>query len=200
LAIGLGLAFGHAHATALEELTHSAADLGATGLRTTPGRALLVVGVSADRAERLAGIAERLGFIARAEDPRRQIVACAGAPICAAAEISTRSLAPSLAKAAVAGADVPMVHLSGCAKGCACPRSTPLTVVGIEGRCGVVVNGSARDEPLAILMPEALPSALSRCADTVRRLCVGDESAAEVLSRLDRALIMRLILGEATGA
>ena len=93
-----------------------------------------------------------------------------------------------------------MVHLSGCAKGCACPRSAPLTVVGIEGRCGVVVNGSARDEPLAILMPEALPSALSRCADTVRRLCVGDESAAEVLSRLDRALIMRLILGEATGA
>ena len=200
LAIGLGLAFGHAHATALEELTHSAADLGATGLRTTPGRALLVVGVTADRAERLAGIAERLGFIARAEDPRRQIVACAGAPICAAAEMSTRSLAPSLAKAAVAGADVPMVHLSGCAKGCACPRSAPLTVVGIEGRCGVVVNGSARDEPLAILMPEALPSALSRCADTVRRLRVGDESAAEVLSRLDRALIMRLILGEATGA
>ena len=80
------------------------------------------------------------------------------------------------------------------------PRSAPLTVVGIEGRCGVVVNGSARDEPLAILMPEALPSALSRCADTVRRLRVGDESAAEVLSRLDRAQIMRLILGEATGA
>jgi precorrin-3B synthase len=201
LAIGLGLAFGHAHATALEELTHSAADLGATGLRTTPGRALLVVGVTADRAERLADIAQRLGFIVRADDPRRQIVACAGAPICAAAEISTRALAPSLAaNLMIAGADVPMVHLSGCAKGCACPRSTPLTVVGIEGRCGVVVNGSARDEPLAILMPEALPSALSRCADTVRRLCVGDESAAEVLSRLDRALIMRLILGEATGA
>jgi precorrin-3B synthase len=201
VAIGLGLAFGHAHSAALEELTRAAAEWGATGLRTAPGRALLVVGVTADSAERVADVAQRLGFIVRADDPRRQIVACAGAPICAAAEISTRALAPSLAaNAAIAGADAPMVHLSGCAKGCACPRSTPLTVVGIEGRCGVVVNGSARDEPLVILTPEALPSALSRCADTVRRLRAGDESAAEVLSRLDRAQIIRLILGEATGA
>jgi precorrin-3B synthase len=201
LAIGLGLAFGHAHATTLEELTLAAADLGATGLRTAPGRALLVVGVTEDSAERLADIAQRLGFIVRADDPRRQIVACAGAPICAAAEISTRAIAPSLAaNAAIAGGDAPMVHLSGCAKGCACPRSTPLTVVGIEGRCGVVVNGSARDEPLATLMPHALPGALSRCADGVRHLRVGDESATEVLSRLDRTEIMRLLLGEATGA
>jgi len=200
VAIGIGLAFGHAHATALEKLTHVAADLGATGLRTAPGRALLVVGITEHSAERLADIAQRLGFIVRADDPRRQIVACAGAPICAAGEISTRALAPSLAKAAIAGPDAPMVHLSGCAKGCACPRSTPLTVVGIEGRCGVVVNGSARDEPLVTLMPEALPGALSRCADGVRRLRAGDESAAEVLSRLDRAQIMRLILGEAPRA
>jgi precorrin-3B synthase len=201
LAIGLGLAFGHAHATTLEELTRAAGDLGATGLRTAPGRALLVVGVTDDCAAPLADIAQRLGFIVRVDDPRRQIVACAGAPICAAAEISTRALAPSLAaNVAIAGADAPMVHLSGCAKGCACPRSTPLTVVGIGGRCGVVVNGSARDEPLATLMPEALPGALSRCADSVRRLRVGDESAAEVLSRLDRAQIMRLLPGEATGA
>ena len=100
----------------------------------------------------------------------------------------------------MAGADVPLVHLSGCAKGCACPRSAPLTVVGIEGRCGVVVNGSARDEPLVMLMPEALPGALSRCADGVRRLRAADESAAQVLSRLDRAQLMHLLLGEATGA
>jgi hypothetical protein len=37
-------------------------------------------------------------------------------------------------------------------------------------------------------------------AETVRRLRVGDESAAEVLSHLDRAQIARLIHGEATGA
>jgi hypothetical protein len=63
-----------------------------------------------------------------------------------------------------------------------------------------VVNGSARDRPLATLTPEALPGALSCLAETVRRLRVGDESAADVLSRLDRAQIVRLIHGEATGA
>lgn len=200
LAIGLGLAFGHAHSTALEGLARAAVESGATGYRTAPGRALLVVGVTEDGAGHLANIAQRLGFIVRADDPRRQVVACAGAPICASAEISTRALAPSLAKVVVAGADAPMVHLSGCTKGCACPRSAPLTVVGIEGRCGVLVNGSARDEPLVMLTPEALPGALSRCADGVRRLRAADESAAQVLSRLDRAQIMRLILGEANGA
>jgi precorrin-3B synthase len=200
LAIGLGLAFGHAHSTALEEFARAVAESGATGCRTAPGRALLVVGVTADGAGHLANIAQRLGFIVRADDPRRQVVACAGAPICASAEIPTRALAPSLAKVAVAGADAPMVHLSGCAKGCACPRSAPLTVVGIEGRCGVVVNGSARAEPLVMLTPEALPGALSRCADGVRRLRAADESAAEVLSRLDRAQLMYLLLGEAIGA
>jgi len=200
LAIGLGLAFGHAHATELEELARAAAESGATGYRTAPGRALLVVGVTEDGAGHLANIAQRLGFIVRADDPRRQVVACAGAPICASAEIPTRALAPSLAKVAVAGADAPMVHLSGCTKGCACPRSAPLTVVGIEGRRGVLVNGSARDEPLVMLTPEALPGALSRCADGVRRLRAADESAAEVLSRLDRAQLMHLLLGEATGA
>jgi precorrin-3B synthase len=158
------------------------------------------VGVTENGAGHLANIAQRLGFIVRADDPRRQVVACAGAPICASAEIPTRALAPSLAKVAFAGVDAPMVHLSGCAKGCACPRSAPLTVVGIEGRCGVVVNGSARGEPLVMLTPEALPGALSRCADGVRRLRAADESAAEVLSRLDRAQLMHLLLGEATGA
>jgi len=45
-----------------------------------------------------------------------------------------------------------------------------------------------------------LPGALSRLAETVRRLRVADESAAEVLSHLDRAQIVRLIQGETSGA
>jgi hypothetical protein len=75
-----------------------------------------------------------------------------------------------------------------------------VTVVGYDGCCGVVVNGSARDQPLALLVPGALPGALARLAETVGRLRVGDESAAEVLSHLDRAQIVRLIHGEAAGA
>jgi precorrin-3B synthase len=201
MALGFALAFGHADSTALEALARAAASAGGSGLRTAPGRALLAIGIGKDRAAHVVASAEELGFIVRAEDPRRQIVACAGAPICAAAEIPARALAPDLAgRVAMAGRDAPMVHVSGCAKGCACARSAPVTVVGLDGRCGIVVNGSARDRPLATLTPEALPGALSRLAETVRRLRVGDESAAEVLSRLDRAQIVRLFHGEATGA
>ena len=201
VAIGFGLAFGHADATALVEIARTAADAGVSGLRTAPGGALLVIGVAEDAARRLTDSAERLGFIVRAKDPRRRVVACAGAPICAAAEIPARELAPNLARrVAIAAADAPMVHVSGCAKGCACPRSVPLTVVGIDGQCGVVINGSARDRPLAILTLEELPGALSRLANTVERLRAADEGVAEVLSRLDRGRIARLIHGEATGA
>ena len=201
MALGFALAFGHADSTALEALARAAASAGGSGLRTAPGRALLAIGIGKDRAAHVVASAEELGFIVRAEDPRRQIVACAGAPICAAAEIPARALAPGLAgRVAMAGRDAPMVHVSGCAKGCACARSAPVTVVGLDGRCGMVINGSARDRPLATLTPEALPGALSRLAETVRRLRVGDESAAEVLSRLDRAQIVRLFHGEATGA
>jgi precorrin-3B synthase len=199
--LGLGLPFGHADSSALEQLARAAVSAGGTGLRTAPGRALLIIGVGVDRVAQVVDSAERLGFIVHPEDPRRQIVACAGAPICAAAEIPARALAPGLAgSVAMAGRDAPMVHVSGCAKGCACASSAPVTVVGFGGRCGVVVNGSARDRPLAMLMPEALPGALSRLAETVRSLRVADESAAEVLSHLDRARILGLIHGEATGA
>jgi precorrin-3B synthase len=199
VAIGLGLAFGHADATALGELARAAAASGAAGFRTAPDHALLIVGLPPHGAASLADMAQSLGFIVRASDPRRRVVACAGAPICAAAEIATRTLAQTLAvDIASPGASAPVLHLSGCIKGCAYLRSTPLTVVGVDGRCGVVVNGSARDAPVTMLLPEALPSALSRLAERVRRMRTASESTAQVLSRLDRKEIVQLMLGEAS--
>ena len=143
-------------------------------------------------------MAQRLGFVVHVSDPRRRVIACAGAPVCAAAEIPTRTLAHTLAvDIAIPGANAPVLHLSGCAKGCACVRAAPLTVVGVHGRCGVVVNGSARDAAVAMLLPEALPGALSRVTERVRRVRAANESAAQVLSRLDREEIVQLMLGEA---
>jgi precorrin-3B synthase len=199
VAIGLGLAFGHADASALGELARAAAVSGASGFRTASAHALLIVGLPPQGATPLADIAERLGFVVRASDPRRLVVACAGAPICAAAEIATRPLAQTLAmNIASLAAGAPVLHLSGCAKGCACARATPLTVVGTKARCGVVVNGSARDAPVAMLLPEALPSAFSRLAETVRCMRKARESTAQVLSRLEREDIVGLMLGEAS--
>ena len=91
-AYGVGLAFGHADATSLQRLTEAAEAAGARGMRAAPGRALMVVGLTRQTASSFAAAAEALGFIVRADDPRRHVIACAGAPICASADIAARAL------------------------------------------------------------------------------------------------------------
>ena len=59
------------------------AQAGAAGVRPAPGRALLLMGLSSAAAATVAAEAKALGFIVDPADPRRRIVACAGAPICA---------------------------------------------------------------------------------------------------------------------
>lgn len=168
-AAGFGLPFGHIDAGTLADFADAAAEAGASGLRTAPDRALLVIGVASDAVPRLQAAAEHLGFIVHRADPRRRVVACAGSPICASAEIPSRTLAPKLAEivAQVEG-NTPVLHVSGCAKGCACSRATPLTVVGIDGRCGIVVNGSARDAPAVTFAVDALPGALAQIVGAIR--------------------------------
>ena len=73
-------------------------DAGASGVRPAPGRALLVMGLSSAAAATSLPQAEALGFIVDPADPRRRIVACAGAPICASGEIPARALAPLLTR------------------------------------------------------------------------------------------------------
>jgi precorrin-3B synthase len=160
---GVGLAFGHADATSLADLTKAAAARGATGLRAAPDRALIFVGFSPDALGAFVADAAQLGFIVRPDDPRRFVVACAGAPICASAHIAGRALAPRIAVACADSLGARCtIHLSGCAKGCAHPAPAALTVVGTAEGCGLVANGTARDVPFEMLTVEELPAALAR--------------------------------------
>ncbi|MFZ1922086.1 MAG: precorrin-3B synthase, partial [Xanthobacteraceae bacterium] len=120
---------------------------------------LLAVGIARERAARFAAAAEKLGFITRAGDPRRRIVACAGAPICASAYIAARALAPRIAELAEIS-----VHVSGCAKGCAHAAPASLTVVGTADGCALVADGSARDAPFAVVPEHELTAAIERFA------------------------------------
>jgi precorrin-3B synthase len=157
-ALGVGLAFGHADATTLERLAHAANNSGAAGIRAAADRALLVVGLSAQTALTVAAEAETLGFIVRADDPRRYVVACAGAPVCAAAHIAARTLAPAVTEAARAHLNNDFrIHISGCAKGCAHAGGASLTIVGRQDGCAVVANGSVRDAPVAFANANELP-------------------------------------------
>ena len=161
-AIGFGLAFGHAEADSLERLVEAARAAGATGLRTAPGRALLAIGLPRKTAPAFAEAAARLGFITRADDPRRKVVACAGAPICASAHIASRALAPAVASSAAPRLGT--IHISGCAKGCAHAGAAVLTVVGMPEGCALIANGTARDTPFAVVAKNELSAAIANHA------------------------------------
>jgi precorrin-3B synthase len=87
-------------------------------------------------------------------------VACAGAPTCASAHIASRALAPAIA-AQIAPRVDGLIHVSGCAKGCAHPGAAALTLVGTARGCDVVVNGTPRDEPIETLVARDLPDGLA---------------------------------------
>jgi precorrin-3B synthase len=163
LALGIGLPFGHSDADTLQKLVKQARVAGAVAARPAPGRVLLLIGVAPAELPGFIAQAERLGFITKPDDPRRNVVACAGAPACAAAEIPTRALAPAIAAAALCENQA-TIHVSGCAKGCAHPGPTDLTIVGISGKCGIVPNGRARDAPVEIVSVGDLPGHLARRA------------------------------------
>ena len=165
LAAGIGLAFGHTDATALEKLIDAAADAGASGMRTAPGRTLLTIGLTGETAPSFIAAAEQLGFIVRADDPRRRVVACAGAPVCASAHIAARTMAPRIAESAAPFvSDQLVIHISGCAKGCAHPGHAALTVVGTAAGCALITDGSPGDRADTLVQTRELPDAIARSA------------------------------------
>ncbi|MEJ2624382.1 MAG: precorrin-3B synthase [Pseudolabrys sp.] len=159
VAVGLGLPFGHADASALMSLTDAAVVAGAAGFRTAPQRVLLAVELAPNAVAGFTAAAETLGFITGPTDPRRRIVACPGAPVCGSGEIPARALAPAVTQAI--GDTLPggaLVHLSGCAKGCAHPGPAFLTVAGRDGTCDVLIDGRLQ----ASVSPDELPERLAQ--------------------------------------
>jgi precorrin-3B synthase len=148
VALGVAVAFGHVEAAVLQRLAQRAAVCGAVSMQTSPGRSLLIIGLKAGAADELTAAAAGTGFLVRPDDPRRFVVACAGAPACGSAKLSTRELAPAIAEAARPFLDGSLtIHVSGCAKGCAHPGAAALTFIGpnrlvIQGRAGDVPHGT----------------------------------------------------------
>jgi precorrin-3B synthase len=128
----VALAFGQMRSETLDFL----AGLG-PGLRLTPWRMILV--------EDLREMPQHDGLVTGPGDPLLRIVACTGAPDCPEAHAETRALAASLAPQL--GPDT-RLHVSGCAKGCAHPRASDITLVGTPDGFDLVRNGSPRDAPV----------------------------------------------------
>jgi precorrin-3B synthase len=170
LACGISLPFGHTDAASLQRLTDAAKLAGAHGFRTAPGRTLLAIGLPEKAAESFMVAAKNLGLIVDATDPRRHVVACAGAPICGAAHIAARQLGPQIAAATAPYLDGTFtIHVSGCAKGCAHPSPAALTIVGTGAGCALVASGSARDTPfMTAVAADELAGKAAELARTIK--------------------------------
>lgn len=136
--------FGQMQAETLAQI----ADLGP--VRVTPWRMLLVEG--------LAQLPDLPGLITRADDPLLRVLACTGAPGCLQALGPTRALARRLAAAVPPGR---LLHVSGCAKGCAHPAPADRALIAAgAGQFDLVRDGTAQAAPVARLTETDLPGAL----------------------------------------
>jgi precorrin-3B synthase len=66
-------------------------------------------------------------------------------------------MAPAIADAARSLPAGDIVHVSGCAKGCAHPGPAPLAVFGHDGCCDVFVDGALS----CSVTPDALPATIA---------------------------------------
>jgi precorrin-3B synthase len=194
-AFGMALPFGYAEADVLKRIAHAAARCGATCIQPAPGRALLTIGLAAAAISEFAGSAAAAGFVVRPDDARRYVVACAGAPACGSATLSTRQLAPTIAQAARALLDGSLtIHVSGCAKGCAHPGTAALTLIGPDR---LVVQGRAGDTPHGTTSAAAFIAGLPRLHADRQRSPAGQECSAETVARLGPLGVLAVMGGEA---
>ncbi len=151
---GLGLMFGAMTASLLAVLADLAEEYGDGTLRLTPWRALVLPGIVEHDAPALRERAARLGVIVEPDDPRRAVIACPGRPGCAAASVDARADAALLSNLILPS----ILHVSGCSKGCAHPGAAPVTLVGEDGRYGLIRNGRPGDMPMlrGLTMREAI--------------------------------------------
>ena len=124
----VGLEFGQIRAETLAQLGP---------VRVTPWRMLLL--------EEVESAPDLAGLITAPDDPLLRVVACTGAPGCPQALQETRELARSLSAQVPVGR---MLHVSGCAKGCAAPKTQAMTLVGQANGFGLVPMGLASDGPV----------------------------------------------------
>ncbi|MEI2301622.1 precorrin-3B synthase [Ensifer sp. MJa1] len=188
--LGLGLAFAQVEASLLTAFLSQAQALGATAIRLAPGHAFFVLGLSHETAAVAQSLAAAQGFRITEDDPRNAIATCAGSKGCASAWMETKGVAQRLVETAPALLDGSLtVHLSGCAKGCARPKPSELTLVGAPSGYGLVVNGAANGLPSAYTDENGMKSALSRLDRLVRQNKDAGESAQSCLTRLGAARV-----------
>jgi precorrin-3B synthase len=144
IVVGAAAPFGDIEAGRLKALIAHARAHGASGVRLAPWRSFFLTGLAPRAAASFVGACARLGFITHSGDPRLRVVACPGAPACMHALRRLREDATRWAALLPRGEGV-ILHVSGCAKGCARPEATAATLIATESGYDLVVAGRAGD-------------------------------------------------------
>jgi precorrin-3B synthase len=143
---GAAASFGEIVAGRFIALIERARALGASGVRLTPWRAFLIAGLDPRGAASMVALIAELGFIVNPGDPRLRVAACPGAPACMHGHRSVRDDATRWA-ATLPKEDGVILHVSGCAKGCARPAATAATFTATATGYDLVLGGRAGDPP-----------------------------------------------------
>ena len=166
--LGVAFPFGRLDCDRLEALaalTHE--------IRITPWRALLLAAPQDGAAER----ATALGGILDHGDLRLKITACSGVTGCDVGTTDTHADGLSIAQHAAGLLEtVRMVHVSGCAKGCAHPGAAAVTLTARDGVYDIALNAAPGGTPWRSgLSPEAAVTAIASLS--------GADLSVEELSR-----------------
>jgi len=184
--LGLRPRFGQLQAAELIAFLAAAEALGATQVRPSPGRIFFLAGLHSQSAASLTDIAAGYGLSADIDDAAAHIAACAGAGACASGQFQTKARAERLVAIAGELLDGSMVvHLSGCAKGCAHSRRT-LSIVGTDEGYNLILDGVASDTPDAQFASGGINSAIEKLARFIKNERQAGESSAACLRRFGK--------------
>ncbi len=161
---GLGVPLGRADVASLNAVADIAERFANGRLRPTVYRTFNLSGTRRDRLADLSAAAARVGMIVDGGDPRLRVAACSGGSGCARTAVDIIGTAESL---------VPLwggkgvLHVSGCAKGCAHPEAAAVTLVaGAPGERFHVLHDSRADAAASRSMTLAqVREALARGGD-----------------------------------
>ncbi len=171
-AVLLALPFGRCNAKQLEQAAAWSERFGSGEVRLSFTRGILITGIGQEHLRNLLDEATLAGFITETDDVRLALNACPGKPDCSSG--MTAAPADALRIASICKGFLSQgvtLHVSGCAKGCARPGRSDLTLVGrVDGHYGVVLNGTSRDTPSLHLPLEDIMNRLLplNCSDDLR--------------------------------
>ncbi|ANK94880.1 MULTISPECIES: precorrin-3B synthase [Rhizobium] len=182
--LGVRPEFGQMRASDLTTLFDEAKAHGATAIRLAPGRGFFFTDFPAGAAPAMQITASKHGFSVQSGEKCEYIAACAGAGACGSAFFETGTLARRILAAAPDLFDGSlMLHLSGCAKGCAHPRPA-LTLTGTSEGYDLILNGLAMDRPDERIAGGRIDFAIERLARSIEDNRGAGESTAACLKRL----------------